>query len=272
MTSSSLPKPKDRSFSSYSQRPKSTLRKPRSNAPAIAIALILLSCSGFAADEPNEEELSGRPAEIVGKYLEATEKHDSSRNVSMEVDINAAVPSLNQHGQLHALRTISKMGQITYHVLAFKGDNTVKNQVIARYLQAEQQGHGDPSLAIAPANYKFKYKGEKTLYRRKAYLFQLSPRHKKVGLFKGEIWLDAETYLPLFEKGRFVKNPSLFFKRVMFERAFSVENGIAIPQYMSSLIQTRLVGRVALDIFYSNFETTPPASQAEASTPAAAPR
>jgi len=171
----------------------------------------------------------------------------------MEVDINAAIPELNEHGQLHALRIISKVGHITYRVLGFKGDNTVKNQVIARYLQAEQQGQGDPNLSITPANYKFKLKGEKQIYRRDAFLFQLSPRKKKVGLFKGEMFLDAHAFLPLFEKGRFVKNPSIFFKRVEFERAYSIENGIAVPQYMSSIVYTRVVGRVAVDVFYSNF-------------------
>ncbi len=175
----------------------------------------------------------------------------------MEVDINASVPNLKEQGRLHALRKISKVGQITYRELRFQGDNTVRNQVIGRYLQAEQQGQGDQSLAITPTNYKFKYKGEKALETGKeVYVFQLSPRKKKVGLFKGEIWLDAGTYLPVFEKGRFVKNPSIFFKKVDFERAFRIENGLAVPQYTMSTIDARLIGKVELNISYSKFSPT----------------
>ncbi|MBV9295011.1 MAG: hypothetical protein JO145_05515 [Acidobacteriaceae bacterium] len=235
-----------------------------------AICLLLLPALGMSHDD-KDEEVSGNSAEIISKYLEAGRAHDSSRNVSMEVNINAAVPNLNEHGQLRAVRKISSVGKITYRVLGFTGDNSIKNQVIARYLQAEQQGQGNQDLAITPANYKFKFKGAKTIYNRPAFLFQLSPRQKKVGLFKGEMWLDAATFLPLFEKGRFVKNPSIFFKRVAFERAYSIENGIAVPQYMSSIIDTHLVGRVALDIFYSNFETGS-ADRPEASESAEVPR
>lgn len=171
----------------------------------------------------------------------------------MEVDINAAIPKLKQHGRLRALRKVSEVGRISYRVIGFQGDNSVKIQVIARYLQAEQQGQGDRSLAITPANYRFKFKGEKGIYGRDAFVFQLSPKKKKVGLFKGEIWLDTRTFLPMFEKGRFVKNPTIFFKKIEFERAYAVETGVAIPQYMSSVIDTHLIGKVGLDIYYSNF-------------------
>ena len=234
------------------------------------LLLLRLGALGATADELGEES-TGSSAVIINKYLEATRAHDSSRGVSMEVYINAAVPKLNEHGQLRALRKISNVGKITYRVLGFTGDNTVKNQVIARYLQAEQQGQGDPGLAITPANYKFKFKAKKPIYGRDAFLFQLSPRKKKIGLFKGEMWLDGATFLPLFEKGRFVKNPSIFFKKVSFERAFAIENGMDVPQYMSSVIDTHLVGTVALDIFYSNFETTPALDAGGGSSTAAVP-
>ena len=223
---------------------------------AASAALLLLASAAFgdAGDKYTAGQPYGSSTDIINKYLQATQTHeDTLRGVSMEVDINADVPSLKEHGRLHALRKISKVGQITYHVLGFQGDNTIKNQVIARYLQAEQQGQGDESLAITPSNYKFKYKGTKQENGQDAYVFQLSPRKKRVGLFKGEIWLDTKTYLPLYERGRLVKNPSIFFKKVDFDRAFAIQNGLAVPQSMSSTIDVRLIGKVHLNINYSNF-------------------
>ncbi len=91
-------------------------------------------------------------------------------------------------------------------------------------------------------------------------MFQVQPRKKRVGLYKGELWLDSRLYLPVFEKGRFVKNPSIFFKKVDFERGFSIQDGLSVPSYITSTIDTRLVGRVELNISYSNFnhgEATP---------------
>ena len=196
---------------------------------------------------------------IITQYLRATQSHPGPANDgSVEIDISASVPKWKKEGRLRVLRQISRVGQTTYHVLGFQGDNTVKNQVIARYLQAEQQGQGKQNLAITPENYKFKFRGERGVLGKDVYVFQLSPRHKKVGLFKGELWLDASSYLPVYEKGRFVKNPSIFFKKVDFERAFAIQNGAPVPAHLTSTIQTRLVGKVELDVNYLNPPPNPP--------------
>ncbi len=212
---------------------------------------------GIGGEQPDSDSSA-----ILNKYIEATQGHENDlRGASMDVEISASVPKLKQHGHLRALRKISKVGQITYRVLGFQGDNNIKSQVIGRYLEAESQSQGDMSLALIPANYKFKYKGEKTRSGKQVYVFQVSPHKKKVGLFKGEIELDAASYLPVMEKGRFVKNPSIFFKKVDFERTFNIQNGVAVPQNMSSTIDARLIGKVELDISYSNF--TPNAAEGD---------
>jgi hypothetical protein len=220
----------------------------------VGVLLLLPGVVTAAANEiADADPLAPPQADIINRYLQATQSQGGAvQNASMEVDIRASVPKLKQNGTLHALRQISKVGKITYRVVAFQGSNTVKNQVIARFLQADQQGQGDQKLAITPENYKFKFKGRKVLENgRDVFAFQVAPRHKKVGLFKGEVWLDTRAYLPVYEKGRLVKNPSIFFKRVNFERAFAIENGQAIPEHMSSTIDTRIVGRVELNVNYS---------------------
>jgi hypothetical protein len=233
-------------------------------------ALLILAPLGFgAADGDNKSDAKADASAIIAKYLQTTQNHqDTAQSASMQVDIAASVPKLKEQGKLRALRKISKVGHITYRILGFQGDNTIKTQVIARYLQAEQQGQGNDTLGITPTNYKFKYRGEWQFEGREAYLFALSPRKKRVGLFKGELWLDAGTYLPVYEKGRFVKNPSVFFKRVVFQRGFSIENGRAIPRYMTSTIDTRVIGKVELTISYSNFVPNPSPDAEEAESAA----
>ena len=231
----------------------SALKRP---SLAVIAALILLAQVSRAAAAGAPEANSSESDEIINQYLQATEMNQEAlRGASMEVQIDAAVPQLKEHGRLYALRKISKVGHITYHVVRFQGANTVKKEVIARYLQAEQQGQqSSQSFEITPANYKFKYKGEKaTDQGTDAYVFQLCPRQKRVGLFKGEIWLDSHTYLPIYEKGRLVKNPSIFFKKVDFQRTYAIQNGLPIPQYMATTIDTRLVGKIELNVSYSKF-------------------
>lgn len=228
---------------------------------AFLCLLASVGCGNGSSDEPYNEsrvpsQLTGASADIISKYLQATQAHeDTLRGASMQVDIDASVPKLKEQGKLKALRTISKVGQITYRVISFQGDHTIEQQVIARYLSAERQAQSDNKLAITPANYKFKFKGERQLAKGgNVFVFQLIPRAKRVGLFRGEIWLDSSTYLPVFERGRLVKNPTVFFRRVDFERAYSIRDGIAIPERVSSTIDTRLIGVVQLNVSYSNFE------------------
>jgi hypothetical protein len=85
------------------------------------------------------------------------------------------------------LRRISRLGRITYEALHFEGDNSVKNHVIARYLaaEAEAQADGSPSLAVTPANYKFKYKGPRQSGGGETVeVFQVTPQAQVGGPFQ----------------------------------------------------------------------------------------
>jgi len=210
---------------------------------------------GLMADEGLDLSDDGPGSVIINRYLQATQAESANRgkNAPLDVEIEASVPKLNTRGHLKATRMISSLGKISYKVLGFQGDNSVKNEVIARYLQAEQKGQDDKSLTLSPENYKFKLKGQHAGHGgANVFVFQVSPRQKRVGLFKGEVWLDAQTYLPVYEKGRLVKNPSVFFRQVDFEREFAILNGSTVPAHMSSVIDTRLVGRVNLSVAYSS--------------------
>jgi hypothetical protein len=195
------------------------------------------------------------PDSIVENYLTASQSQQKALDgSSMEVDIQASVPHLQKQGRLRALRRISSLGRITYEALRFDGDNTVKHQVIARYLTAEAQSQSDeaPSLAVTPANYNFKYEGVRQTGGQNIYVFHVTPRHKKVGLFKGEVWIDPNTYLRVRESGRLVKNPSIFIKKVEFVREYEIQDGISVPRQMHSVVYTRLVGPAELDIEFGN--------------------
>jgi hypothetical protein len=155
---------------------------------------------------------------------------------------------------MHALRRISDIGRVTYDAFRFEGDNSIKKDVIARYLTAEAEAQKvDPdTLAITPVNYKFKYKGLKESDGRKAHVFAISPRKKKPGLFKGELWIDPDTHLPVRESGRLVKNPSIFIRRIEFVKDYDIQDGVALLRRVRSMVHTRIVGKANVSIAYSN--------------------
>jgi hypothetical protein len=184
----------------------------------------------------------------------------------MEVHIEASLPRLRKEGRLHALRHISKLGRITYEALSFVGDNTVKQSVIARYLTAEAQSQSEDmhSMAVTPENYRFRFRRTVEVDGRGVHVFQVSPRKKRVGLFKGEVWIDSATHLRVLESGRFVRNPSVFLKRVEFVRKYEIRDGIAVPRHIHSTVNTRLVGPAELSIEFTNFSLAEDTERASA--------
>jgi len=194
------------------------------------------------------------PDTIVENYCTASRIQEQAlRAATMEVEIAGSLPRLKKQGKLRALRRISGLGRITYEKLRFEGDNTVKKEVIARYLTAEAEAQRDSSLAVTPQNYKFKYKGQRQLDGRDVHIFQVSPKQKRQGLFKGELWIDAATYLRVQESGYLVKSPSLAIRKVAFIRKYEIRNGISVPRQVQSVTDTWLVGRAELTIDYTNF-------------------
>jgi hypothetical protein len=180
-----------------------------------SLLLALLILSGLTpmlapgADMPLlAEDGDTASPDVLQKYLEASKvQQDSLRGVTMDVAIDAELPKLKKQGRLQALRQISRLGKITYDALRFEGDNTIKKELIARYLSTEMEATDKTAPKITPEFYKFRYKGLMDREGTQVYVFQVTPKKKRVGTFKGELWLDRETYMPVREAGRFAKNP-----------------------------------------------------------------
>jgi hypothetical protein len=192
---------------------------------------------------------------IVSKFLKATKiQQDALRGTQMEVEIDAQLPKLKEQGKLKVLKTIPRLGKIVITRLGeFVGDRTVEKEVIARYLELDvDNAENASSMAITPDNYHFRRKTIMTVGNSEIYIFELKPKKKAVGLFKGELWLDAATGMPVREVGTLVKTPSIFLKSVAFENEFEIKNGVAWPTHIICHVDTRVAGRADLTIRFSN--------------------
>jgi hypothetical protein len=158
----------------------------------------LLQLVGFVASPLTVKYLA--QDELIRKYLDAVESRTSARrDVAVEVTIDARLSRINRQATLRALRSTSATGTITYTTLEARGDSMVRREVIARYLAAEGEGRKMDEIAITPFNYRFRLKGIIEEQARHVSVFQLVPKKKKVGLFKGELWVDGQTGLPVHE-------------------------------------------------------------------------
>jgi hypothetical protein len=202
-------------------------------------------------------ETASAPSDaIVENYCTASQAQaQTTRGASMDVEIDASLPKLKKHGRLHALRRISPLGLIRYERAQFEGDRVVIREVISRYLTAEVDAQKEQSaeIAVTPRNYKFKSKGMNQIAGQDVYVFEVTPRQKREKLFKGEVWIDARTFLKVRESGYLVKNPDFMVKKVTFIRKYEIRDGISVPRQEQSVADVRLFGKVELTIDFSNF-------------------
>lgn len=166
------------------------------------------------------------------------------------VEIHASLPKLETTGWLLAIRHLAPNGESRYEVLRLGGDRKVREQVIARYLNAEERASAMPGarLAITPANYKFTYKSAIDDGERLAYAFQITPRRKRDGLIQGELWLDQRTGVLVLQSGHLVKSPSVFIRRVVVTRENALRDGVIESRLTHIAVETRLIGRAELVI------------------------
>jgi hypothetical protein len=215
---------------------------------------------GLAASPVTLEYLAPNDAhsELIRKYVDAVSSQTQARrDIEVEVTIAARIPRLNKQARLRALRNTSAKGTISYAILDSCGDALVKREVIARYLTAESEARESDEIAITPSHYKLRFKRTVEQAHRPVDVFQLYPKRRRLGLFRGELWLDSQTGLPVRESGFFVKNPSVFVRRIVFARDYEMQDGIATPRQIISTVDTRLVGRAELSIQFGGVQNRP---------------
>jgi outer membrane lipoprotein-sorting protein len=222
-----------------------------------------------ASEALSPEPLAAPPLPTAATWMEALDSYlaanrtqqDRLRDSTMEVEIQAKLPRMKREAIQRALRHVAPTGEISFEPVSSTGDNMVRKEVIARYMSAEADASrkvapGDAklqSIGITRDNYEFKYKGLGTLNDRKVYVFELKPKQKRLGLFKGELWVDVVTFQTLRESGTFVKSPSIYLSKVQFVRQYEIQDGLAIPTHVSSKIDTRMAGVADIDIRFSGF-------------------
>ena len=229
--------------------------------------------AGFAAF-PVEVIAADLSAEqVLQRYFEV-DLSSPLRNVTMEATFIARVPKLSRDGMVVAKRTINEKGDVHYETLRSEGDKAILKDVIARLMTTEMETppQAYAQIAINRQHYKFKHKGVQEKDGRLIHVFELNPRKKRAGLFKGELWIDQETGLAIREAGRLVKSPSVFLRKVEFVREYVIQDSRAMPLRTRSLSDTRFWGKAEITIDYGNWQSLGASSQVADAAEALRPR
>jgi hypothetical protein len=168
----------------------------------------------------------------------------------MAVEIDASLPQMGKQGEVKVIRHRDPAGAAEYQVVRSAGDSTVRQQVIARYLNLEQQAYARPTSfsAITPENYKFRYMASIEGGGNRFYVFDIKPRHRGEALMDGQIWIDATTGALVRQEGHLARRGSVFVRKIEMVREAGPR--VELPYVLVTRvdIDTRLFGHAQLTI------------------------
>jgi len=128
-------------------------------------------------------------------------------------------------------------------------------RIVRQMLEHETEiGKNNESTDLSPANYNFRYVREEELAGRRCYVLEMAPRRNDKSLLRGQIWVDAVTYLVLRTEGEPARSPSWWLKDARLVLTYSDVGGMWLQTSSESTAEVRFLGRhtmLSRDVEYS---------------------
>ncbi len=128
-------------------------------------------------------------------------------------------------------------------------------RIVRQMLEHETEiGRNNPSTDLSPANYDFRFVREEELGGRRCYLLEIIPRRNDKSLLRGQIWVDAITYLLQRTEGEPARSPSWWLKEARLVLVYSDVGGMWLQTSSESSADVRFLGRhtmLSRDIEYN---------------------
>jgi len=252
-------------------------RLPFISSLKLVLALALCSAAQAQVDSIPQSELRSGTTPTLARDLAITSSPQLSpdlalatyqRGLELQANqlagytaisrIDAELPDSAQKAEYELQQHYSAPASLEFSAVHSSGDAFVKSNVIIRLLQSEVdhvRHHEQSETAINSANYRFSYKGASQLNGTPVHVYEVKPHAKRVGLFKGKIYVDAVAGHLLRAQGRIVRSPSFFIKKIDFVQDYAMLDGFTLPVHTHSEAQTRIIGRAVVDITNRDYHT-----------------
>ena len=106
---------------------------------------------------------------------------------------------------------------------------------------------------FSPENYGFRFIREEDVSGQRCYVLELLPRRKDKYLLRGNVWVDANTYLPRRFEGELAKDPSWWVQDVHVALTYGEVGGMWLQTASEAWGSVRILGRstmVSRDVRY----------------------
>jgi hypothetical protein len=138
-----------------------------------------------------------RPESVAfARYIASLEKPDPfTEGGPVALLIESSLPHLYKDAQVLAIRRMGENERSEYGIVGLVGDGVALHEATTRYLAIQEGVENLPlsSIQISPENYRFRLRGEVKTGIGSAYVYDITPRKRRPGLFKGQIWIEAWT-------------------------------------------------------------------------------
>ena len=139
--------------------------------------------------------------------------------------------------------------------------------IIGRMLEKEVEVTKDYGATdISPDNYDFRFIREEEVSGQRCYVLELLPRRKDKNLLRGNIWVDANTYLLRRTEGQPAKAPSWWVRDVRIALHYGDVGGMWLQTASEATAHVRILGpctMVSRDVKYKITELVADASSAQ---------
>ncbi len=98
------------------------------------------------------------------------------------------------------------------------------------------------STDFSADNYDFRFTGEENVSGRRCYVLELLPRRKDKSLLRGNIWIDATTYLVHRIRGEPAKSPSWWLRGVRITLLYGDVGGMWLQTELEATASVRILG------------------------------
>ena len=138
--------------------------------------------------------------------------------------------------------------------------------IVSRILASEAEITKDyASTDLSPENYDFRFNREEYVSGQRCYVLELLPRRKDKHLLRGNVWVDAKTYLLRRFEGQPARNPSWWVRDVRVALAYGDVGGMWLQTASKSTAKARILGQytvVSRDVKYKITELVAAGSSA----------
>jgi Outer membrane lipoprotein-sorting protein len=116
-------------------------------------------------------------------------------------------------------------------------------KIVRRMLASETEIAKDyASTDFSPDNYDFRFIREEEVSGQRCYVLELRPRRKDKNLLRGDIWVDADTYLLRRTEGQPAKAPSWWVRDVRIALLYGEVGGMWLQTALEATATVRILG------------------------------